>query len=96
MFTHCLLYCCLQEAKKLFCVDGNFGLVRKKSSGLSFAAPKHLNKHFMDQAVVDAFVDSNLRNGKSANSVQVKKKNFTGLCFHAQLVQVALNLFQAC
>lgn len=38
-------------------MDGNFGLVRKKTSGISYEGPKHKNLMFCDQDVVDQFVE---------------------------------------
>ncbi|KAK7466033.1 hypothetical protein BaRGS_00037403, partial [Batillaria attramentaria] len=47
-------------SKKILCIDGNFGLVRKNSSGFSLFEPRH-TKYFINQASVDSFVHANTR-----------------------------------
>ncbi|XP_064645782.1 uncharacterized protein LOC135499073 [Lineus longissimus] len=47
-------------------MDGNFGLVRKKSSGVSFSEPKHAGHFFSNQSEVDEFVQKHNGNMKKA------------------------------
>ncbi|XP_064645355.1 uncharacterized protein LOC135498820 [Lineus longissimus] len=47
-------------------MDGNFGLVRKKSSGVSFSEPKHAGHFFSNQSEVDEFVQKH--NGSMKNA----------------------------
>ena len=48
---------------KLLCLDGNQGLVRKKSSGLSVKDPSSKD-YFLDQSKVDQFVKSYKKSSK--------------------------------
>ena len=41
----------------MLCLDGNFGLVRKKSSGRDVNPPRMGDLYFFPQAAVDAFVE---------------------------------------
>lgn len=58
----------LQEGKKLVCLDGNFGLVRKKAAGTSCSQPRHAGRVFVDQIAVDAFVEDRLAH-KTTNTI---------------------------
>ncbi|KAL3884204.1 hypothetical protein ACJMK2_030423 [Sinanodonta woodiana] len=51
---------CSQGFTKVICMDANFGLVHKQSSGLGQGLMKarHENTYFMNQDQVDSFVDS--------------------------------------
>lgn len=51
-------------------MDGNFGLVRKKSSGVSFSQPKHAGHFFTNQSGVDEFVQKHNGNMKKAGNVR--------------------------
>ena len=39
-------------------LDGTFGCVRKQSSGASIEQPKHRDRFFIEQTVVDEFVEN--------------------------------------
>jgi len=54
------------------CVDGNFGLVRKRNAGASLSGPLYNNVYFVDGSEVDSFVQlhSHDRDGDKVCSVQ--------------------------
>jgi hypothetical protein len=51
------------------CLDGNFGLVRKRSSGRSFEPPKHCSRIFADDDTVRSFVAKHSADGKADDTV---------------------------
>ena len=46
----------LQSTKKIYCLDADFQLVRKLSSGKQWRDPYHAYRIFLDQKLVDQFV----------------------------------------
>jgi hypothetical protein len=50
-------------------MDGNFGLVRKRSSGTSYELPKHRERVFIDDDKVSSFVDGCSATGKADDAV---------------------------
>ena len=56
-------------------LDGNFRLVRKKSSGFSAFQPKS-SKYFLDQTEVDNFVENSVPAGGAANRIWVGTINW--------------------
>ena len=49
-----------QDNEKFFCLDANFGLVRKASAGSMSLAPHHRSLYFKGQTDCDDFVDTYL------------------------------------
>ncbi|CAK8689196.1 unnamed protein product [Clavelina lepadiformis] len=41
----------------LYCFDGNFGLVRRKTAGIQSAFPRHQERFFCNQVEVDKFMN---------------------------------------
>ena len=54
----------LQTEPKIYSFDADFQLVRKASAGRQWEEPKHQNKFFLDQSLVDCFVDQNVNQQK--------------------------------
>jgi len=57
------------EHPLVMCLDGNFGLVRKRSSGESFEQPKHGTRIFIADDDVAAYVDNYGDTGKADDMV---------------------------
>ena len=61
--THflCVMYvCCIVQSvanNNLYCFDGNFGLVRRKTAGIQSAFPRHQERFFCNQVEVDKFMN---------------------------------------
>ncbi|CAH1273365.1 Hypp5105 [Branchiostoma lanceolatum] len=75
--------CSKAEGTQIISLDGNFGLVRKKSSGTSSAPPLHGTSVFLDDDVVQAFMatygdaskpDEDCSNFKAGNSLRSQAK----------------------
>ncbi|XP_052096717.1 uncharacterized protein LOC127731911 [Mytilus californianus] len=49
---------CFTTLPKIYSFDADFQLVRKASSGKQWEEPKHCNKFFLDQTLVDGFIDN--------------------------------------
>ncbi|XP_061170780.1 uncharacterized protein LOC133180253 [Saccostrea echinata] len=85
--------CSESEVTKILSLDGNFGLVHKKSSGEGSGIPRRKERFFMDQDKVDAFVSTygldtkkqsiNCSDFQAGNIIRSKKKtdklDITGL-----------------
>lgn len=59
------------EVTKIISLDGNFGLVHKKSSGEGTGLPRRKERFFMDQDKVDAFVSTYGKDAKKQSIVSV-------------------------
>ena len=51
----------------VLCADANFGLVRKKSAGIQLSSAP--NQFFLDQKIVDEFLESYQAKGSEKNAV---------------------------
>ncbi|CAG2246870.1 unnamed protein product [Mytilus edulis] len=47
---------CFEAETSIFCFDADFQLVRKSSSGYNWIAPKHEDRFFVHQKLVDDFI----------------------------------------
>ena len=90
-------------------IDGNFGLVRKRSAGTSCCPPKLQGRHFLDQNAVDAWVaekEKNKRQGAGGDGqvsvskifIHVKTKHKTSIFSKVAFVDLLLFgfLWQLC
>lgn len=68
-------------------LDGTFGCVRKQSSGASIEQPKHRDRFFMEQSVVDEFVENHAEQNKDIRLVSRHLK------FKAILLQLLRNYY---
>lgn len=50
----------IETSPRIVCLDGNFGLVRKKSSGLGVRKPFHADHFFLNQAYVDEVLNTDV------------------------------------
>ena len=50
--------CLQQDGKVYYSIDGNFGLCRKRASGISVRAPLHGQTMFFDQESIDKYIQS--------------------------------------
>jgi len=57
--------------------DGNFGLVRKQTAGVSYEAAKHGDHLFLDDDDVAAFLSNYSSDGKADDSVSLVIEVFT-------------------
>lgn len=71
------------EVNKVISLDGNFGLVHKKSSGEGAGLPRRKGRFFLDQDQVDAFV--------STYGVDTKKQSIVSLFFNEQVDDYMIN-----
>lgn len=67
-------------AVRTIAMDGNFGLVRKKSSGASLEPPKHGTRLFMSDAKVREGLDTCVEDADSGDKVSK-----LGLCYYLEL-----------
>ncbi|CAG2209726.1 unnamed protein product [Mytilus edulis] len=74
---------CFEAETSIFCFDADFQLVRKSSSGYNWIAPKHEDRFFVQQKLVDDFIkdyntpkiEKDCSDFQAGNDIRSKAKN---------------------
>ncbi|CAG2246863.1 unnamed protein product [Mytilus edulis] len=76
---------CFEADTSIFCFDADFQLVRKSSSGYNWIAPKHEDRFFVHQKLVDDFIkdyDTPKIEKKAGRNDLLEKLTFSVPIFH--------------
>ena len=71
-------------------LDGTFGCVRKESSGMSIEQPKHGDRFFLNQGLVDDFVAKHGKDSKGLRLVSNSNHTF----YSKSLVYIKIKEFR--